>query len=81
MQQLADSDSDAEDGGDADGMWGGDEDFDVGPEEEAALAAFMAPAAAAAAGGAAAGQRSLADLIVSKIREQQQEQGLQVLPE
>ena len=49
---------------------------DVDPNDEAALAAFMAPA------GGVAGQQqlSLGDLIVSKLREKQREAGVQVIP-
>ena len=84
MQQLADSDSDDEDGGgrlsDAgDGWWEADQaDLEVSPQEEAALAAFMSPAGA---DGQQQQQRSLADMIMGKIREQQQQRGISVLPE
>ncbi len=47
----------------------------MSPEEEAALAAFMAPDAAQHQ------QRSLADLILGKIREQQVAAGVTVIPE
>jgi hypothetical protein len=53
----------------------GDDEVDVSPEEEAALAAFMAP------GAADYQQRSLADMILGKIREQQAEAGVAVIPE
>ncbi|KAI8473188.1 MAG: bystin-like protein [Monoraphidium minutum] len=89
LQQLVADDSSDEGGGgddghlsDTDSQWGaagvgGDEE--IGPEEEAALAAFMPPAAGQGAG--AGGQKSLAELIVSRIREAQAAQGLAVLPE
>jgi hypothetical protein len=84
MQRLADSDSDDdhEDGGgrqNDEGWWEADDgDLDVSPQEEAALAAFMTPAGA---DGQQQQQRSLADMIMGKIREQQQQRGISVLPE
>ncbi|GFR48122.1 hypothetical protein Agub_g9949 [Astrephomene gubernaculifera] len=53
---------------------GEDADVEVDPEDERALAAFMAP------GAAAYQQTSLADLIVARLRERQAEQGLRRLP-
>lgn len=53
----------------------GDDEVEVSPAEEAALAAFMAPGAQDYA------QRSLADVILGKIREQQAAAGVAVLPE
>jgi hypothetical protein len=54
-------------------------DEEISPEEERALAAFMPPPEAQ--GAAAGGQKSLSGLIVARIREQQQRQGISVLPE
>lgn len=61
------------------GAAGGDvyadlEDEDVAPEDEAALAAFMAP------GSGDHRQLSLGDVVLSKLREKQREQGLRELP-
>lgn len=53
----------------------GDEELELGPEDEAALAAFMAP------GAADYRQRSLSDLILDKIRAKQAEGGLSQIPE
>lgn len=84
MAQLADSDDEESDGGggsDGGGRgWGTESVYE--PEDEAgataederALAAFMAP------GHEDYRQASLGDLILSKLREQQKEQGLTVLP-
>lgn len=81
LQRLADSDDDDEDHGgfsDTDSMWDvGDGDADVSPEEEAALAAFMATGAQ----DSAQQQKSLADLVLGKIRDKQQQAGIQTLPE
>jgi essential nuclear protein 1 len=62
-------------GGDAGFVGLEQEDEEVSPEDEAALAAFMAP------GAASYTQQSLADVVLSKLREKQKEQGLTVLPE
>ncbi len=51
------------------------EEDEVSPEDEAALAAFMAP------GASTFTQLSLGDLILSKLREQQQARGLDAMPE
>jgi hypothetical protein len=51
-----------------------DEEIEVSPEDEAALAAFMAPDAGAYR------QRTLADLVLERIREKQAEQGVIELP-
>jgi hypothetical protein len=68
-----DSDSEADDYSagfsDADSQWDGGE-VEVSPEDEAALAAFMAP------GAAAFRQATLADIILDKIRQKQEAQGL-----
>lgn len=78
MQHDCDSDSD---GGFSDDLGGSGwdyeeaEEIEVGAEEEAALAAFMAP------GAADHRQRTLSDIILQKIREKQQEQGLTEIPE
>lgn len=47
----------------------------MSPEDEAALQAFMAPDAETFK------QQSLGDLILAKLREKQQEKGLDVLPQ
>lgn len=52
----------------------GEED-ELSPEDEKALAAFMAPDADAYR------QTSLGDLVLAKLREEQKERGLDVLPE
>jgi essential nuclear protein 1 len=46
----------------------------VSPEEEAAMAAFLAP------GASEFKQKSLADIIMAKIREKQEQQGLAAVP-
>lgn len=51
------------------------EDEEVSPEDERALAAFMAP------GASSFKQTSLGDLVLAKIREKQDEAGLERLPE
>jgi len=67
---LAESDSDDEDGpgnfSDGDSRWG-EEEVDISPEDEAAMAAFLNPMAK---------QRTLADIILEKIQEKQQRQKL-----
>lgn len=52
---------------------------DISPEDERALAAFMAPAGGAGGAGAAK-TLSLGDVVVAKLREKQREQGLEALP-
>jgi hypothetical protein len=97
LQQLAAEDSSDDDGAadedegrysDNDSLWGGgahgggaagDEVDAITAEEEAALARFMPPAEGQ--GLAAGGQKSLADMIVERIREKQQQQGIEVLAE
>jgi essential nuclear protein 1 len=90
--EAAGGDSSSDDDDDlAGGAWGGrgtygapggpggggsdeeEEHEDVSPEDEAALAAFMAP------GAAEYQQRTLADVIMDKIRERQEATGLQPL--
>jgi hypothetical protein len=56
----------------------GDEEG-ITAEEEAALAAFMPPKEAQ--GPAAGGQKSLAELILSRIRDNQRQQGIEGLAE
>lgn len=51
------------------------EDEEVSPEDERALAAFMAPSTSGA------NQQSLGDVILSKLREKQKEHGISMLPE
>lgn len=51
-----------------------DEEIEVSPEDEAALAAFMAPDADSYR------QRTLADLVLERIREKQAEQGVSEIP-
>lgn len=51
-----------------------DEEIEVSPEDEAALAAFMAPDADSYQ------QRTLADLVLERIREKQKEQGVTEIP-
>ncbi|KAF6259059.1 bystin-like protein [Scenedesmus sp. NREL 46B-D3] len=73
LQQLHDSDSEAEGGEDLDALteagsvWGGEDADDISPEDEAALAAFMSPAALQGAGAAA--QRTLADAIMARLQQ------------
>lgn len=96
LQQLAAADSSGDEGddGDADGRYsdtdsqwgapggGGGDDADerISPEEEAALARFM-PGPEGLGPGAAGAQRSLAETILERIRENQRQQGLEALPE
>ncbi|GLC39592.1 hypothetical protein PLESTB_000809400 [Pleodorina starrii] len=79
---AADDDSDDDSDGGRGGLHGNDadeqyeeEEVEVDPEDERALAAFLAP------GAATYRQTSLADLIVSRLRERQAEQGLAQLAE
>jgi essential nuclear protein 1 len=51
------------------------DDEELSPEDEKALAAFMAPDADAYR------QTSLGDLVLAKLREEQKDRGLDVLPE
>ena len=51
-----------------------EEEIEVSPEDEAALAAFLAP------GAADYRQRTLSDLILEKIRQHQEERGLETVP-
>lgn len=74
---LRDSDSEDEfsDGGYAsDDAYEYDEEIEVSPEDEAALAAFMAP------GADSYHQKTLADMVLEKIRERQAAAGVSELP-
>lgn len=51
-----------------------DEEIEVSPEDEAALAAFMAP------GADSYHQKTLADMVLEKIRERQAAAGVAELP-
>lgn len=70
--QDSDSDDDFSDGGGS--VYEYDEEIEVSPEDEAALAAFMAPDADSYQ------QRTLADLVLERIREKQKEQGVTEIP-
>lgn len=70
--QDSDSDDDFSDGGGS--VYEYDEEIEVSAEDEAALAAFMAP------GADNYKQKTLADLVLERIREKQAEQGVSELP-
>ncbi|EFN54310.1 hypothetical protein CHLNCDRAFT_135512 [Chlorella variabilis] len=70
--QDSDSEDDFSDGGGS--VYEYDEEIEVSPEDEAALAAFMAPDADSYR------QRTLADLVLERIREKQAEQGVSEIP-
>ncbi|KAL4429375.1 hypothetical protein ABPG77_005149 [Micractinium sp. CCAP 211/92] len=70
--QDSDSDDDFSDGGGS--VYEFDEEIEVSPEDEAALAAFMAPDADTFQ------QKTLADLVLERIREKQKEQGVTEIP-
>ncbi|KAL4458621.1 hypothetical protein ABPG75_013486 [Micractinium tetrahymenae] len=70
--QDSDSEDDFSDGGGS--AYEYDEEIEVSPEDEAALAAFMAPEAEHYQ------QRTLADLVLERIREKQKEQGVSEIP-
>ncbi len=55
-------------------MYEFDEEIEVSPEDEAALAAFMAPDADTFQ------QKTLADLVLERLREKQKEQGVTEIP-
>ncbi|KAI3435957.1 hypothetical protein D9Q98_002015 [Chlorella vulgaris] len=70
--QESDSEDELSDGGGS--VYEFDDEIEVSPEDEAALAAFLAP------GADSYHQRTLADMVMDRIREKQAEEGVSEIP-